>query len=44
MGDGTQATGQKVTHTFLEPGMYVVKASAQGKDSNDANAKTIVIV
>ena len=43
-GDGIKASGQKITHVFVDPGMYVVKVSALGKGTNDATAKTIIVV
>lgn len=44
MWDGSSASGQIITHTFLTPGTYIVKASARWINSNDANAKTVIIV
>lgn len=43
MGDGIQDTGQKVVHTFTQPGLYVVSAFAPGDGTNDATANIIVI-
>jgi len=41
--DGTQGQWTPITHTFISPGMYNVKATAKG-NSADAQAQVIVIV
>lgn len=44
MGDNTQESGEKITHTFQKPGSYIVKAFAVGDNANDAIAKTVIVI
>ena len=42
-GDGTTAVGTGVSHTFTDPGMYLIQATAIGT-KNNATASTTVVV
>ncbi|MFA5748328.1 MAG: PKD domain-containing protein, partial [Candidatus Absconditabacterales bacterium] len=42
-GDGEYGIGQKTSHTYIDPGFYIVKANAKGTN-NDANAQITLIV
>jgi PKD repeat protein len=44
LGDGTQASGSKVYHTYAQPGTYVVEVVARDEDGDEARAATTIAV
>ncbi|AHB40990.1 hypothetical protein P148_SR1C00001G0183 [candidate division SR1 bacterium RAAC1_SR1_1] len=43
-GDGSIGSGSSISHTYFSPGLYTIRLFAKGKGTNDAYAKTTIIV
>ncbi|MDD3262458.1 MAG: PKD domain-containing protein [Candidatus Absconditabacteria bacterium] len=43
-GDGSVGSGSQITHTYFNPGLYTVRLFAKGLGTNDAYAKTTIII